>query len=251
METNKIICGDSATELKSIPDNSIDLVLTSPPYNFNMAYDSMDDKIDWDEYHKNLNIILAECCRVLKWGGRMAINIAPYHSDFHPTHMIITNDMLKIPDMKFITEIIWQKNNYNCAYTCWGSWKSPSSPYFKSSWEYVEVFAKGIRKHEGDKSKIDITADEFKKYVYSLWSLAPAVKDIKRYGHPAIMPEKLAYRLMKILTYQDDIVLDPFAGVGTTLYVANQLKRKYIGIELSENYCDIAKKRLAETKLLV
>jgi DNA modification methylase len=142
-------------------------------------------------------------------------------------------------------EILWEKNNYNCKYTAWGSWKSPSSPYLKYTWEFVEVFTKGTLLKKGDRDKIDITADEFKEFVVAKWSIAPERK-MKDYGHPAMFPEKLVERALKLFSYQNDIVLDPFNGVGTTTYVAKKLNRRFLGIDLSEEYTKTAIMRLNE-----
>lgn len=142
-------------------------------------------------------------------------------------------------------EILWEKNNYNCKYTAWGSWKSPSSPYLKYTWEFLEVFTKGTLLKKGDKSKIDITADEFKEFVVAKWSLAPERK-MKDYGHPAMFPEKLVERALKLFSFQDDIILDPFNGVGTTTYVAKKLQRKYLGVDISPEYTKKAIQRIQD-----
>lgn len=142
-------------------------------------------------------------------------------------------------------EILWEKNNYNCKYTAWGSWKSPSMPYLKYTWEFVEIFCKTTHKKAGDSSKIDITGDEFKKWVYAKWSIAPE-RNMKEYDHPAMFPKELANRLLKLFSYQNDIVLDPFNGAGTTTLCAAETNRKYIGIDISPKYCRIAEKRIKQ-----
>ena len=143
-------------------------------------------------------------------------------------------------------EILWEKNHYNCKYTAWGSWKSPSNPYLKYSWEFIEVFCKGDLKHEGDSFMADITPEEFKKWVYAKWDIQPEF-NMKKYGHPAMFPEELAERIIKLFSFKQDVVLDPFNGVGTTTSVAKKLSRKFIGIDISEEYCKIAEKRLKNT----
>ena len=140
-------------------------------------------------------------------------------------------------------EILWEKNNYNCKYTAWGSWKSPSMPYLKYTWEFVEIFSKETHKKTGDSKNIDIIGDEFKKWVYAKWSIAPE-KNMKNFGHPAMFPENLVGRLLKLFSYQNDIILDPFNGAGTTTFVAKKLNRKYLGIDISDEYCKIAKNRI-------
>lgn len=140
-------------------------------------------------------------------------------------------------------EILWEKNNYNCKYTAWGSWRSPSSPYLKYTWEFLEIFCKGDLIKKGDKDKIDITADEFKQWVVAKWNIAPERK-MKEYGHPAMFPEHLVERALKLFSYRGDIILDPFNGVGTTTAVAHRLSRNYIGIDISKEYCNKAIERM-------
>lgn len=243
--TNRIICGDSSEVLKTIPDNSIDLIFTSPPYNFGLEYDGQDDAHRWESYFSKLFTIFDECIRVLKFGGRIAINIQPLFSDYIPSHHIISNFFIS-RRMIWKGEILWEKNNYNCKYTAWGSWKSPSNPYLKYTWEFIEIFAKGTLKKAGNPENADITSDEFKEWVVAKWSIAPERK-MKEYGHPAVFPEKLAERIIKLFSFVGDVVLDPFNGVGTTTTVAQKLGRRFIGIDISPEYCDIAQKRLAPT----
>jgi len=239
---NKIICGDSEKILKQLPDNCIDLVLTSPPYNFGLEYENHQDDQYWEKYFEKLFSIFKEVIRVLKWGGRAIINVQPLYSDYIPSHHIISNFFIN-QKMIWKGEIIWEKNNYNCKYTAWGSWKSPSSPYLKYTWEFIEIFSKGDLKHQGSKDKIDITAEEFKEWVVAKWSIAPE-RDMKKYNHPAMFPEKLVERVLKLFSFQDDVILDPFNGAGTTTFVAKKLKRRFLGIDISAEYCKTAEERL-------
>jgi len=239
---NKIICGDSLLELKNLPNNCIDLIFTSPPYNFGLDYNKNDDDHYWDDYFKNLFLIFDECIRVLKYGGRIIVNIQPLFSDYIPSHHIISNYFIK-KKLIWKGEILWEKNNYNCKFTAWGSWKSPSNPYLKYTWEFLEIYCKGQLKKEGIRENIDITADEFKKSVIAKWSIAPE-RNMKDYGHPAMFPEKLVEKALKLFSFKGDIILDPFNGVGTTSYVAKKLNRKYIGIDISKDYCKTAENRI-------
>jgi DNA modification methylase len=238
-----IVCGDSLEYLKNIQENTVDLVFTSPPYNFNMDYDKHDDNSSWDEYFEMLFKILKECHRTLKDGGRMIINVQPLYSDFIPTHHKISSFLMEELNMLWKTEIIWEKNHFSSSVCAWGSYMSPSNPYLKGTWEFVEVFCKGTQKHSGDKTKADITSHEFQEFVKAKWVIAPE-KRMKEFGHPAMFPPELVYRALKLFTYKDDLVLDPFNGVGTTTLVADRLDRNYIGIDISEEYCNIAKNRL-------
>lgn len=245
---NKIHCSDSLDIIKKFPDNCIDIVLTSPPYNFGINYENTNDVNIWEDYFNKLFNIFRECVRVLKDSGRIIINVQPMFSDYIPTHHLISNFFLK-EGLIWKGEIIWEKNNYNCKYCTWGSWKSPSSPYLKYSWEFVEIFCKNSLKKEGDKNNIDIDSEEFKKWVYGKWSIAPE-RNMKKYKHDAMFPEELVKRLLKLFSYKNDIVLDPFNGAGTTTKVAKQLNRKFIGIDISEEYCKTAINRLEVEKII-
>jgi len=244
---DKIICGDSLEVLRAFPDNCVDLILTSPPYNFGLEYDRQEDAHFWERYFTTLFAIFDQCIRVLKFGGRIAVNIQPLFSDYIPSHHIISNYFLQ-RKMIWKGEILWEKNNYNCKYTAWGSWKSPSNPYLKYTWEFIEVFAKGTLRKPGDAENADITAEEFKKWVFARWSIAPE-RNMKEFGHPAMFPEELALRVIKLFSFVGDVVLDPFNGAGTTTAVAQRLGRRFVGIDISPEYCAVARRRLKSTLL--
>ena len=239
---NKIICGDSLEVLKKLPSNCVDLVFTSPPYNFGLDYADNPDDVNWSAYFDTLFEIFDECIRVLKYGGRIVVNVQPLFSDYIPSHHMISAHFIK-RGLIWKGEILWEKNNYNCKYTAWGSWKSPSNPYLKYTWEFLEVFCKGSLKKEGDKENADVLGDDFKKWVYGKWSLAPE-RSMKEYGHPAMFPESLAKRAVQLFSFQGDLVLDPFVGAGTTAVVAKKTGRRWLGVDISPEYCETAEKRL-------
>ncbi len=243
---NQIICGDSYEVLKALPDNCIDLVFTSPPYNFGLDYDNDtdEDATDWELYFDKLFAILGECVRVVKYGGRIVVNVQPLFSDYIPIHHIISNFLME-KKMIWKGEILWEKNNYNCKFTAWGSWKSPSSPYLKYTWEFVEVFCKGDLKKSNKSENADISGDDFKSWVYAKWSIAPERK-MKELGHPAMFPEKLAKRVLQLFSFKNDIVLDPFNGLGTTCLTASKHNRNYVGIDISQEYCNLAEERIKD-----
>jgi len=245
VKSNLIINKDSLDALKEFPSNCVDIIITSPPYNFAKDYDEYKDAKEWKEYFDKLFKILHECNRVLKFGGRLIINVQPNFTDNIPTHHIISNYLMD-KGMIWKGEILWDKNNYNCPVTAWGSWKSPSNPYLKYTWELIEVFCKGSTSHKGSSQDIDITGEEFKQFVNAKWNIAPENR-MQDFNHPAMFPEQLVERLLKLFSYKNDLVFDPFNGVGTTTFVANKLGRKYIGIDISDKYCDIARKRLDGT----
>jgi DNA modification methylase len=241
---NRILCGDAKKILDRIPDGSVDIVVTSPPYNFgqNYAEDPHDDTHDWDAYFSHLYTIWQECARVLKPGGRFAVNIQPLFSDYIPTHHIISSQLLKL-GLLWKAEILWEKNNYNAKYTAWGSWKSPSMPYLKYTWEFIEVFDKETHKKAGLKEDIDISGEEFKEWVIGKWKVPPETR-MKEYGHPAMFPEEIPRRLLKLFSFRGDLVLDPFNGVGTTTLAAWKNHRRFIGIDISPQYCQTAIERI-------
>ena len=241
---NKIITADSLTHLKTLPDNCIDLVFTSPPYNFGLDYGAENDTSYWNEYFSQLFKIFSECIRVLKFGGRFIVNVQPLFSDYIPSHHLISQHMVS-QGLIWKGEILWEKNNYNCKYTAWGSWKSPSSPYLKYTWEFVEIFCKGSLKKEGKSENADISGDDFKKWVYAKWSIAPE-RRMKEFDHPAVFPEELARRVIQLFSFKNDVVLDPFNGVGTTTLVAHQNSRKYVGIDVSDKYNEVARDRIIQ-----
>ena len=244
---NRIICGDSEEVLRQLPDNCVDLVFTSPPYNFGLGYEETTDADYWDSYFAKLFNVFDECIRVLKFGGRIVVNIQPLFSDYIPSHHIISNYFMQ-RKLIWKGEILWEKNNYNCKYTAWGSWKSPASPYLKYTWEFLEVFCKGDLKKPGQSANADINADQFKEWVLAKWSIAPERK-MGKYGHPAMFPAELAKRVMLLFSFHGDVVVDPFNGVGTTTAVAHQNGRRFLGIDIALGYCSTAESRLVGTQI--
>jgi len=244
---NKIINGDSELILKQFPDNCIDLIFTSPPYNFGLEYENHKDEIVWNDYFNKLFALFKECIRVLKYGGRIIVNVQPLFSDYIPIHHILS-DFFRNNKLIWKGEILWDKHNYNCKYTAWGSWKSPSNPYLKYTWEFLEIFCKGDLKHPGGNEMVDIIGDEFKKWVYAKWDIPPE-NNMKKYEHPAMFPEALVERVLKLFSFKGDVVLDPFNGVGTTTVVSKKFSRRYIGIDISDEYCKKAENRIKNIQI--
>jgi DNA modification methylase len=199
-------------------------------------------KSDWGDYFTKLENIFKECYRILKVDGRIVVNIQPLFSDYIPTHHIVS-EMLRRIGFLFRNEILWEKNNYNAKYTAWGSWCSPSSPYLKYTWEFLEVFSKGSIHRDGKNRESDLTPEEFKEWTIARWSIAPE-RRMKDFQHDAMFPEELAKRVIKLFSFKGDKILDPFNGVGTTTKVAKNLDRDYIGIDINPIYCEKAKTRL-------
>jgi len=242
--TNEIICGDALKIMREIPDNSIHLIITSPPYNVGKDYDTHNDKMNYNEYLAWLMEVWKEVKRILVDGGRFALNIAPTGiKDFVPIHQDFSNQLRSI-GMKFRTEIIWYKQTM-LKRTAWGSFKSPSNPHIVPSWEYVLLFSKGGDRLDGDDKNVDITKEEFMKFSDGMWYIPP---ETQRNGHPAPFPEELVYRLMKFYSYKGNIVLDMFGGTGTVAAVAMKTGRNFMHIDISKEYCETARKRLHSIK---
>ena len=249
----KIICGKSEEKLNLLKDEVIDLVITSPPYNVNLGdnkfnknpYDLYNDNRDHQEYIKWLKDIFALIKKKLKKGGRCVINIGSGKNGRVPTESDIMHFMTK--ELNFIPmgTIIWNKNDVSNRFS-FGSFKSPSAPSFPKPFEYILLFAKDTNKLQY-KGETDLTKQEFIDWSLSLWNVAPE-KNMKKIGHPAAYPVALPYRLIKMLSWKYAIVLDPFSGSGTTGVACKKLDRNYIGIELSQKYCDISLKRIEETE---
>jgi len=243
---DQIICGDCLEVMSQIPDGTIHLVVTSPPYNLGISYDNHDDSLAYESYLEWMKKVWVETKRVLVSGGRFALNIAPTSiKNFRPIHHDFSNQLREI-GMTMRTEIIWYKQTMGRR-TAWGSWSSPSNPHIIPSWEYVLVFCKDSWTLEGDSKDRDITSDEFMRFSDGFWYIPP---ESQRRGHPTPFPEELIYRLIKFYTYKGNIVLDMFGGTGTVAVVAQKTGRHFIHIDISQKYCQIAEKRLETARML-
>jgi len=241
-----------------IPDNSVDLIITSPPYNVSLGdnkfrdsdkgYDSYEDNMPYNDYLDWMDKLFKECYRVLRPGGRICVNIGDGSNGKIPTHADFTVRMRDKHNFLMMTTIIWNKGQIGSR-LAWGSWKSPSQPSFPTPFEFIIVMAKETLKHEGSKDKISITAEDFKANSVALWTFPPDTRMMKKFNHPATFPEELPKRLIQHLSYENDVILDPFSGAGTTCYTAKSLNRHYIGIEMSKNYYDTSISRLEGTPI--
>ena len=237
---NQIICGDVLEEMRQIPGNSIHLAITSPPYNVGKDYDNHNDKMSYHDYLNWLYKVWKETKRVLVPGGRFALNIAPTGiKDFTPLHHDFTNQFRKL-GIKFRTEIIWYKQTM-LKRTAWGSFKSPANPHVVPSWEYVLIFSKDENRLDGNPKMADITKEEFMKFSDGFWQISP---ETKRKGHPAPFPEELIYRLIKFYSYKGNNVLDMFGGTGTVATIAVRTGRNFLHLDISPQYCKVAKGRI-------
>jgi len=237
---DRIVLGDAREVLDRLPAASIQLAITSPPYNVRIPYREYSDDLPPEEYLRWLKGVWKSLYRVLVPGGRFVLNVAPTSiKDFRPIHHDLSSDLR---DLGYImrTEIIWYKQTMGRR-TAWGSWRSPSNPHIVPSWEYVLVFSKGQWRLEGDPHAVDITAREFEQFSDGFWQIPP---ERKRKGHPAPFPEALIERLVKFYSYRGNRVIDMFGGTGTVAAVARHLGRHYLSVDASEEYCRIAAERV-------
>ena len=228
--------GESMHEL---PDNSVHLMVTSPPYNVGKDYD---DDLTMDEYTLLLNNVWKETYRVLVPGGRACINIANVgRKPYIPINTMIIQNML---DMGYLMrgEIIWNKSASAGTSCAWGSWKSPSNPVLRDTHEYIMIFCKDDFSRKVKDGEPTIERDEFLEFTKSVWDFG--AESAKRVGHPAPFPIELPRRLIQLYTYSNDVVLDPFMGSGSTALAALKTKRRWVGYDTSRKYVKLAKKRI-------
>ena len=241
---DQVYCHD-ARDMSHIPDNSIGLAVTSPPYNASKDYD---EDLSINEYLDLIGDIGKEIYRVLQPGGRYALNIAnlgrkpyiPLNALFYQLHI----------DLGFLPmgDIIWQKAKGAGGSTAWGSWMNAKAPRLRDLHEYILVFAKQSFSRP-DKGTSTIERDEFMAGTLSIWEIPP--ESAKRVGHPAPFPVPLIERLIHLYTYSSDVVLDPFIGSGTTAVAAINTGRHYVGYDIQQQYVDISNTRIKNALLAI
>jgi site-specific DNA-methyltransferase (adenine-specific) len=273
IETGKIINGDCVEVMKTLPESSIDLIVTSCPYGVGIAYDVHNDDVIFDEYLEFSENWLTQAFRVLKDDGRIALNI-PYEinrQDKGGRIFFVSEiyQLMKKIGFKFFGIVDLEEDSpHRSKTTAWGSWMSPSGPYVYNPKECVILAYKNkhIKKVKGEpqwkgvptqieqedgtyKTKVvyqDEDKKEFMELVFGQWKYLNDSRPMTKATFSLDIPSKA----IKILTYKNDIVLDPFAGSGTSLVAAEILGRQWIGIELSPNYCKVAQTRVDYFKTL-
>lgn len=235
---NKILCS-SSENMKELPDNSVHLMVTSPPYNVGKDYDN---DLSLEEYLGLLRNVMKETKRVLVTGGRVCINIANIgRKPYIPLHSHIIQIM---SELGFLMrgEVIWDKSSSAGTSTAWGSWQSAKNPVLRDIHEYILIFSKDSYSRDKGNKKDTIAKQEFIDFTKSIWAFSAA--SAKKIGHPAPFPEELPSRLIKFYTFEGDVVLDPFMGSGQTGLAALKLGRHFVGYDLNNEYCKLAEDRI-------
>ena len=267
IETGRIINGDCIEEMNKLPESSVDLIVTSPPYNVGIDYDSHDDRMSMEDYWLFTKEWLSAAFHTLKDDGRIAVNI-PYEVNVQDRggRVLFMSEfwsIMKEVGFKFFGLVdLDEQSPHRSKTTAWGSWMSPSAPYIYNPKECVILGykknhikkVKGEPQWKGDiidleqedgttKKKTVYQEDDKKEFmdlVYGQWSYFADTKQMTK----ATFSMDIPLKAIKILTYRNDVVLDPFTGSGTSVCAAEISGRRWIGIELSENYTKVAQERV-------
>ena len=237
---DKIFC-KSCEFMNELPDNSVHLMITSPPYNVGKEYDN---NLTLKEYLTFLKSVWKEVKRVLVPGGRACINIANLgRKPYIPLHSFIIEDML---DLGFLMrgEIIWNKAASGSPSTAWGSWLSAKNPTLRDIHEYILLFSKEMYALPNNKKKSTITKEEFLEFTKSVWTFS--AESATKSGHPAPFPVELPYRLIQLYSFDQNIILDPFLGSGQAAIAAIKTHRHYVGYDVNPEYIELAEKRIEQ-----
>jgi site-specific DNA-methyltransferase (adenine-specific) len=247
---DQIVLCNSSNIKKYVDDDTVSLVVTSPPYDVGKAYENEKESTIGndafvDAYLDDLDKTWRECWRVLKPGGRLVINIAgTWRQPYVPIPAYITVRLVKARwYMRGV--IVWDKMNSGKRSTAWGSWMSPSNPYLRDITESILVFSKTNLPLKGT-TEPDITRDEFLSFSQDIWRME--TDSAKSRGHPAPFPLEFPKRAIKFYTYPGDLVIDPFNGSGTACEAAAMLGRHYMGFDIVQEYVDLARDRVAKYK---
>ncbi len=240
------IINDDFLTTSTIPPDSIDLIVTSPPYNVDIHYESFRDDIPYEKYLEFTKKWLRKALRLVKPDGRMCLNIPLDKSKGRREEgfQSVYADILAIAKevgWKYFSTIIWNESNISRR-TAWGSWRSASAPYVIAPVEVIVVLYRNKWKKTSGSGISDITREEFIEWTNGMWTFSGESR--KKVGHPAPFPLELPKRCIKLFSFVDDVILDPFLGSGTTLLACALLNRRGIGVEIDRKYCELAKNRL-------
>ena len=244
-----VIYKDDILKINSIPNNYVDLIVTSPPYNVDIHYNSHSDNLSYEDYLEFTHKWIKKCLDLAKSEGRFLLNV-PLDKN-KGGQKSVGADITKIAKdigWKYHSTIIWNEGNISRR-TAWGSFMSASAPYVIAPVELILVLYKDSWKKTGGSRENDITKQEFMDWTNGIWTFNGQSKKGAG-GHPAAFPVELPRRCIKLFSFIDDIVLDPFLGSGSTLIASQLHNRKGIGVDIDEKYCNIAIERLKnEAKL--
>jgi site-specific DNA-methyltransferase (adenine-specific) len=245
-----------ARKMDTVADGSVALVVTSPPYFAGKQYEEELERegvpSSYLEYLEMLTDVFAECARKLEPGGRIAVNVAnlgrkPNRSLSADVIRILEHDL----GLLLRGELIWQKAEGASGSCAWGSFRSPTNPVLRDISERVIVASKGRfdrarsvkqREQEGLPFSSEMLTEDFMALTLDIWSIPP--ESARRVGHPAPFPVELPEQLIRLYTFKDDLVLDPFMGSGSALVAAARLDRRYVGYDLDPDYVEIARRRV-------
>ena len=236
------VLNDDILKTSVIEAGSVDLVVTSPPYNVDIQYNSHRDDVSYVEYLEFSEKWLTQCFNFLRDDGRLCLNV-PLDKNKGGQQSVgadFTTIAKKI-GYKYHSTIIWNEGNISRR-TAWGSWMSASAPFVIAPVELIIILYKNTWKKTSGSKKSDVTRDEFMNWTNGLWTFNGESK--KKIGHPAPFPLELPRRCIKMFSYIGDTVLDPFMGSGTTLIAAGMLGRKAVGMDVDKGYCRLAQKRI-------
>lgn len=236
------IINDDVLLTKQLKSGSVDLIVTSPPYNVDIRYGNHDDGGTYDEYLAFSKKWMSRCHRWLADSGRFCLNI-PLDKNKGGQQSVGADltTIAKEAGFSYHSTIVWNEGNISRR-TAWGSWMSPSAPFVIAPVELIVILYKGDWKRPPGSRKPDITRQEFMDWTNGLWTFSGESK--KKTGHPAPFPVELPLRCMKLFSYIGDTVLDPFMGSGSTLIAAYRCNRLGIGIDMDKEYCSIALERI-------
>jgi len=236
------IYNDDFLKNNSIKESSIDLVVTSPPYNVDVQYENYRDDIPYDEYLVFTKKWLTKCYGLIRDDGRLCLNI-PLDKNKGGQQSVCADITIIAKEVgwKYHATIVWNEQNISRR-TAWGSWLSASAPFVIAPVEVIIVLYKKSWQKTSGSQKSDITRDEFMDWTNGVWNFSGESKS--KIGHPAPFPVELPKRCIKLFSFVGDTVLDPFLGSGTTLIACAETNRIGIGVEINKNYCELAKKRL-------
>jgi len=239
---NFTILNDDILKTSAIEPGSVDLVVTSPPYNVDIQYESHKDDVSYGDYLEFSEKWMARCYDFLKNDGRFCLNV-PLDKNKGGQQSVGADftTLAKKIGYKYHSTVVWNEGNISRR-TAWGSWRSASAPYVIAPVELVIILYKDRWKKTSGSKQSDVTRDEFMAWTNGLWTFNGESK--KRIGHPAPFPLELPKRCVKMFSYVGDTVLDPFMGSGTTLIAAGMNGRQAIGVDVDKGYCKLAQARI-------